>query len=82
MTVGQRWRRKRNLTLFTARRGGVPLLILANVFDLSPRQVGRIVDRLRAESETGRPGIPQLPTGAVDRHRRTAEKAGNRAQTG
>ena len=56
MTAGQRWRRRRDLTLFAARAGGLPVPILADVFDLSSRHVRRICAR-----QTEQPRKPQPP---------------------
>lgn len=54
MTVGQRWRRRRDLTLFAV-AGGFSRRLLADVFDLSVSRVGAILRGM--ERESGHPAI-------------------------
>jgi hypothetical protein len=53
VTVGQRWKRKRNLTLFAASGGPFSRRFLGDVFDLAHGRVAAIVGQL--ESESGLP---------------------------
>ena len=49
MTIGQLWRRKRDLTIAQAAIQGTSIRFLADVFDLDPARVSRILRGLRAE---------------------------------
>ncbi len=49
MTIPQKWRRKRNLTLALASLNGASCWFLGDVFDLSPSRVTNIIDELRQE---------------------------------
>ena len=49
MTRGQRWRRRRDLALALVANRGASNRFLADVFDLNPSSVSRILARLRAE---------------------------------
>ncbi len=61
VTLGQRHRFRRNLTLFVAHRGGVPTHVLADAFVLSRARVRTIVNELsQIEAERSQVGLPEL----------------------
>ena len=81
MTPGQRFRRHRDLTLFSVYGQPFSQRTLADVFDLSRRRVREILRRLSAES-----GLPLDSASAEDRTAWVAAAlrcaAHPRAQTG
>ena len=56
MTVGRRWRFRRDAVIQVTARAGVPQRVLADVFDLSQARVSAIV------GGSDRPRIRQRPT--------------------
>ena len=59
MTVGQRWRCRRDHVLYVVWRAGVPQRLLADVFDLAPSRVAGIIARVRRqlEAKSDSPGV-------------------------
>lgn len=47
-TLGQRWRKRRDLVIYLAHRAGCPQWILADVFDLAPSRVSMILRERRS----------------------------------
>jgi hypothetical protein len=60
VTEGQRWRRRRDLSIYIARRNGVPLEVVADVFDLSESRVSEIWTRLHTSEKENRTESPAL----------------------
>jgi hypothetical protein len=56
-TVGQRWRRRRDLVIALAWRAGASERLLAEVFDLTRSRVQAIVAALAAEAGAGKGAI-------------------------
>ena len=49
LTPGQRWKRRRDLTIAAASTSGASCRFLSDVFDLSPSHISRILSRIRLE---------------------------------
>ena len=69
MTVGQRWRRRRNLLIFALARSPFSDRLLAGVFDLARSRISSIEQELSQES-----GIPLSAGSAEQRMRWVGEQ--------
>jgi hypothetical protein len=50
-TAGQRWRFKRNLSIYLARKGGASVCMLADAHDLAESRVRAILEEVKANGE-------------------------------
>ena len=53
MSVGRRWRLRRNLVIYIAARNGVSQRMLADVFDLPRSRIATIIKELRGRYGSG-----------------------------
>lgn len=56
MTVGQRWRLRRDIVIFIASRQGVSQRMLADVFDLPRSRIAAILKLMEARGDAYRDG--------------------------